>query len=89
MQSGQKVTTGLLNDGLFMGGGTSQLLPQVGGILMVGAYTFVVAMIGWLILKYTIGIRVSEQEEIEGLDIGEHGNEAYHGFVMTQMAEGH
>jgi Amt family ammonium transporter len=89
MQSGQKVATGLLNDGLFMGGGTSQLLPQIGGIIVVGAYVFIVAMIGWLILKYTVGIRVSEQEEIEGLDIGEHGNEAYHGFVMTQMAEGH
>ena len=37
----------------------------------------------WLALKFTVGIRVSEHEEIEGLDIGEHGNEAYHGFVMS------
>jgi Amt family ammonium transporter len=31
----------------------------------------------WLVLKYTIGIRVSEAEELEGLDIGEHGHYAY------------
>jgi Amt family ammonium transporter len=34
-----------------------------------------------LILKVTLGIRVSEEEEKEGLDIGEHGMEAYHGFI--------
>jgi Amt family ammonium transporter len=87
MQSGQKVATGLLNDGLFMGGGTAQLIPQVVGIVTVGAYVFVVAFVGWMILKYTVGIRVSRDEELEGLDIGEHGNEAYHGFVMTRMDE--
>ncbi len=87
MQSGQKITTGLLNDGLFMGGGMAQLLPQVVGIVMVGAYVFGVAMIGWLVLKHTVGIRVSEAEEIEGLDIGEHGNEAYHGFVMSSIKD--
>lgn len=89
MQSGQKLATGLPNDGLFMGGGTAQLIPQLAGIVMVAVYVFAIASIGWLILKYTVGIRVSESEEIEGLDIGEHGNEAYHGFVMTQMTEGH
>jgi Amt family ammonium transporter len=89
MQSGQKVATGLLNDGLFMGGGTAQLIPQLAGVVLVAVYVFAVATIAWLVLKYTVGIRVSQQEEIEGLDIGEHGNEAYHGFVMTQMSEGH
>ena len=49
----------------------------------------VAAFIAWAILKFTMGIRVSEQEEIEGLDIGEHGNEAYHGFVMSTLREGH
>jgi Amt family ammonium transporter len=38
----------------------------------------------WLILKSVVGLRVAPQEEIEGLDIGEHGNEAYHGFVMVR-----
>ena len=40
------------------------------------------------ILKALIGIRVSAEEEREGLDIGEHGNEAYHGFVMATSKEG-
>jgi Amt family ammonium transporter len=39
-----------------------------------------VAALTWIILKVTIGIRVSEHEEIEGLDVGEHGNQAYFGF---------
>ena len=38
----------------------------------------------WLLIKVTVGLRVSLQEEIEGLDIHEHGNEAYHGFVMVR-----
>ena len=39
--------------------------------------------VAWLVLKYTVGIRVSPDEEREGLDIGEHGNEAYPGFVKA------
>jgi Amt family ammonium transporter len=54
---------------------------------MVGGYVLVTSGITWLVLKYTIGIRVSEAEELEGLDRGEHGNEAYHGFVM--QSSGH
>ncbi len=70
--------------GLLMGGGTDQLIPQITGILAVGAYTLVMSATGWLILKYTIGIRVTAAEETEGLDLGEHGNEAYHGFVIQE-----
>jgi Amt family ammonium transporter len=40
--------------------------------------------VAWFIIKAAIGLRVSPEEEIEGLDIGEHGNEAYHGFVMAK-----
>ena len=40
----------------------------------------VVAAVAWLVLKSTVGIRVSAEEEHEGLDIGEHGNRAYYGF---------
>jgi Amt family ammonium transporter len=39
------------------------------------------------VLKATVGIRVSEAEEIEGLDIGEHGHEAYAGFVMSSAVK--
>ena len=38
----------------------------------------------WTVIKATMGMRVSTEEETEGLDIGEHGNEAYHGFVMQE-----
>lgn len=86
MQSGVAVSTTLPHDGLFMGGGTAQLMPQVLGALIAGAYVFPVALIAWLILKYTIGIRVSKEEEIEGLDVGEHGNEAYHGFQLVEQS---
>jgi ammonium transporter, Amt family len=75
--------------GLFYGGGSEQLMDQLVGVGCTAAYVLVAAFICWAILKFTIGIRVSEKEEIEGLDIGEHGNEAYHGFVMTTMSEGH
>jgi Amt family ammonium transporter len=74
--------TGGPTAGLFFGGGTTQLVAQLVGIAMVGAWTLVTSAIVWLVLKYTVGIRVSEAEEVGGLDHGEHGNEAYHGFVM-------
>ena len=70
--------------GTFHGGGVTQLMIQLKGIAAVGAYTVVVSAICWFVIKYTIGLRVSAEEEIEGLDIGEHGNEAYHGFVMAK-----
>jgi Amt family ammonium transporter len=85
MQSGAMVTTGLPNNGLFFGGGMDQLMPQIGGVLLVGGYVFVVSFVAWQILKATVGIRVSQEEEMMGLDIGEHGNEAYHGFVMSPV----
>jgi Amt family ammonium transporter len=74
--------TGGPKAGLFFGGGTEQLIAQLVGVGMVGAYVLVVSSVTWLVLKYTVGIRVSPEEELEGLDFGEHGNEAYHGFVM-------
>jgi Amt family ammonium transporter len=70
--------------GLFFGGGTKQLIAQIVGVLLVGAYVVPVSAIAWLIIKAAIGLRVSPHEEIEGLDIGEHGNEAYHGFVLVR-----
>jgi Amt family ammonium transporter len=70
--------------GLFYGGGVEQLWLQVLGVLAVGAYVVPVSAIAWLVLKAVVGLRVSPQEEIEGLDIGEHGNEAYHGFVLAR-----
>ncbi len=74
-------TTG---NGLFFGGGTKLLMAQLTGILAVAVFTLVTSAIVWLVLKYTIGIRVTLQEEVEGLDIGEHGNQAYPDFVTRK-----
>ncbi|MFB2919269.1 ammonium transporter [Aerosakkonema funiforme] len=67
--------------GLLLGGGFTQVIPQVVGILSVGGITVLVSTIFWLALKSTLGIRVSPEEEVVGLDIGEHGMEAYSGFL--------
>jgi len=60
--------------------GGAQLMSQLTGVAAVGAFTFVSAFVLFYILKVTMGIRVSAEEETEGLDIGEHGNEAYPDF---------
>ena len=65
--------------GLFNGGGTDQLISQFIGAL---AYTFWAAALAYIffsILKKSIGLRVTKEEEIEGLDIAEHGIRAYPG----------
>ena len=67
--------------GLFVGGGFDQLIPQLIGIISVGGMTVLLTTIFWAALKALLGIRVSAVEEAEGLDIGEHGMEAYTGFV--------
>jgi Amt family ammonium transporter len=69
--------------GLFYGGGVQQLITQAIGVAACAAYVLVLAAAAWLLLKYTMGIRVSPEEEMEGLDIGEHGNEAYPNFIKT------
>lgn len=67
--------------GLFAGGGLNQLFIQLVGTLAVGGMTVLLSTIFFVILKSTLGIRVSPEEELLGLDIGEHGMEAYAGFV--------
>ncbi|MBF2046498.1 MAG: ammonium transporter [Leptolyngbya sp. IPPAS B-1204] len=67
--------------GLFMGGGITQLWYQFLGTISVGGFTVLLSSIFWMALKSTLGIRVTEEEELIGLDIGEHGMEAYSGFL--------
>jgi Amt family ammonium transporter len=74
--------------GLFMGGGAAQLVAQAKGVGAVFLWAMLTGAILFLAIKATIGLRVSPQEEREGLDYGEHGNEAYHGFVMVTTPEG-
>lgn len=60
-----------------------QLTIQLKGIAAVGAFTFGGALIVWIVLKVAMGIRVTVEEETEGLDIGEHGNVCYPDFVAS------
>lgn len=69
--------------GLLYGGGTALLVTQLIGILAVFAWTSVTALILFGLIKITVGLRVSEEEEEAGLDISEHGMKAYSGFEMT------
>lgn len=66
--------------GLFLGGGVEQLLIQLLGIFVVSLFILILSAAIWLALTATIGLRVSEAEEVEGLDLGEHGMEAYNDF---------
>lgn len=54
---------------------------QIVPIIIVGVFVFVVSYVVWLILNITVGIRVSEEDEITGLDIAELGMEAYPEFT--------
>ncbi|MBN2022461.1 MAG: ammonium transporter [Pirellulales bacterium] len=71
--------------GLFYGGGTDQLVTQIVGALACAAYVAIAATLAWLALRATVGIRVSAEEELDGLDHGEHGNRAYPTFVLTSI----
>ncbi|MBY0399142.1 ammonium transporter [Myxococcota bacterium] len=68
---------GTLAVGLFSTNPAHSLATQAYGVLCYGAFTVVSAAILFFGLKATIGLRVSEEEEIEGLDLGEHGMRAY------------
>lgn len=69
------ILTGLfaLEGGLFYGGGTSLLVTQTIGVVAVAAWVTVAITITFLIIKHTVGLRVSKEEEIAGLDVHEHG----------------
>ena len=77
-----KITGTATGNGLFNGGGMTLLLAQLKGIGAVAVYTLVVSLIFWYAIKLTMGLRVTPEEELEGLDIGEHGSPAYPDFAM-------
>ncbi len=62
----------------------ASFLWQLYGILAIFSWVFVTSLIVWFVLKKTIGIRVSEEEEYEGVDIGECGLEAYPEFTTAE-----
>lgn len=73
--------------GLFYGGGFNLLGKQLVGFAAVAAWTVVTITITFLIIKATVGLRVSEEEEIVGLDTCEHGlASAYSGFSIMDIS---
>lgn len=73
---------GTTGNGFFFGGGLKLLGAQSIGILSVFAWCIVTGFIMFYLIKLFIGLRVSREEELRGLDIDEHGSEAYHGFQI-------
>ena len=73
--------------GLFYGGGFKQLGIQLLGFVTVASWTAVTITIAFLVIKKTIGLRVTEEEEIVGLDAKEHGlASAYSGFAIMDVS---
>jgi Amt family ammonium transporter len=68
---------GVVKKGLFYGGGADQLVSQIIGVAAVAAFVLVTTTILFATIKATVGLRVDEQEEREGLDIHEHGVPGY------------
>jgi Amt family ammonium transporter len=74
---------GTLAVGIFSDAGT--IGGQLIGVLSAAALAFPSALIIFLALKFTIGLRVDKEEELKGLDVGEHGQEAYGGFQIYDL----
>jgi len=72
---------GTLAVGLF--GAGKSFWPQLVGVVTVGIFCTSTSALLFLALKHTLGVRVSKEEELGGLDLEEHGMEAYAGFQMT------
>ncbi len=74
--------------GLLYGGGWHLLGVQALGLLAVSVWAFGISYITFYLIKKTVGIRVSADEEMEGLDVVEHGIPAYSGYPLNQTLEG-
>ncbi len=87
---GDGVTFGanqIAGKGLFYGGGFSQLGIQLLGMVCTAGWTIVTILITFTLIKKTLGLRVSEEEEILGLDVTEHGlPSAYSGFSIMDVS---
>lgn len=80
---------GTLAVGIFGGlAGGAQIVSQLIGIVSIGIFSFAFAFILFSIIKASMGLRVTEEEEFEGLDVGEHGNVAYADFQTVSIGGG-
>jgi Amt family ammonium transporter len=77
-----KITGTATGNGLFYGGGFALLKAQLAAVVTVGIFVFLMSSVAWVAIRAIMGLRVSREEELRGLDIGEHGNEAYSGFQV-------
>jgi len=75
-----RVMPGTTGDGLIFGGGWALLGRQATGVVAVAGFAFGAAMLAWTVIRVLVGLRVSREEELTGLDVGEHGMEAYPDF---------
>ena len=73
--------------GLINGGGTDQFITQLIGALAYAGWALITSIIFLFVLKKTIGLRVTEAEEIEGLDLSEHGALAYPGVRQREVED--
>jgi len=78
--------TDFWQQGLLYGGGAGQLVSQVIGVVAVAAFVALAAGILFATIKATIGLRVSEEEELAGLDVHEHGAPGYGPDVTPALA---
>ena len=76
-----------VSDGLFYGGGTSFLMTQIIGVVSVIVYVFIAMTVIFKLLDVLIGLRVSEAEEIKGLDMEEHGLLSSYADFMPSIHE--
>jgi Amt family ammonium transporter len=83
------IMPGTTGNGLFFGGGTKLLMAQATGVVAVGVFTLSISLVAWALIKAFMGIRVSATEEMEGLDMGEHGISAYPDFAVSSIPFGH
>ena len=75
-----------IREGLFYGGGFTQLFKQIVGMGVTALWSTVMIFIAFTVIRKTVGLRVPEEEEIEGLDATEHGlASAYAGFSIVDM----
>ena len=80
-----KASLGLPADGILLGGGLGGLKMlgvQALGVFSVAAFVLLSMGLVFLIINKTLGLRVGREEEMKGLDIAEHGMEAYQGFQI-------
>ena len=76
-----------IHEGLFYGGGFAQLGKQLGGMSVTAAWTVATIFIAFTVIRKTIGLRASEEEELMGLDTTEHGlPSAYAGFSIMDIS---